>query len=331
MKATKLSLALTLVLLFALVATACAAGNKDLANDAMKPGAVYDSDMPMEAPEYGYDAGYNEVSKYPTPTPPTTPDSPIVGDAATMSEKIIRTVNIDAQTKEYDKAVDKIRASVTLLGGFEETFRSTGRNYYSNNLYSRNAYMVLRIPAEQLDAFLAEVGGLINVLSQNVGANNVTGEYYDIQTRIGVLESERDAYEEMLKQSMDVEYLLKVKDRLYNVIEEIEAYKTRLNLLDSKVAYSTVTINLSEVVEYTPVVYEEPTFGERVKEAFVTSWKNFADGCQNFAVWFVEAFPTLLVLAVIATVVLLVVIKLNRKHRRPAPAPKAEQAEKEEK
>ncbi len=323
MKTRNLSLALVVVLLFALIATACAAGNKDIANDSMKPGAAYDADAPMEAPEYGYDAGYNEVSKYPTPTPPTTPDSPIVGDAATMSEKIIRTVSMDAQTKEYDKAVGEIRAAVTLLGGFEETFRSTGRNYYSSNLYSRSAYMVLRIPAEQLDAFLGEVGGLVNVLSQNIGANNVTAEYYDIQTRIGVLESERAAYEEMLKQSMDVDYLLQVKDRLYNVIEEIEAYKTRLNLLDSKVSYSTVTMSLSEVVEYTPVVYEEPTFGERVKEAFVTSWKNFGQGCQNFAVWFVEAFPTLLVIAAIATVVLVVVIRLNRKHKRPA-APKNE-------
>lgn len=322
MKVTKLSLALVFVLLFALIATSCAAG-KDY-NAMEKADTAYDSiapNAPAETPEYGYNSGYDEVSdKYPTTD---STGGAVVGDAATMSEKIIRTVSIDAQTKEYDRAVNDIRAAVARLGGFEETFRSTGRNYYSSNLYSRNAYMVLRIPAEQLDAFLGEVGGLVNVLSQNIGANNVTAEYYDIQTRIGVLESERAAYEEMLKQSMDVDYLLQVKDRLYNVIEEIEAYKTRLNLLDSKVSYSTVTINLSEVVEYTPVVYEEPTFGERVKEAFVTSWKNFGQGCQNFAVWFVEAFPTLLVIAAIATVVLVVVIKLNRKHKRPA-APKNE-------
>ena len=322
MKARKLTLALVFVLLFALVATSCAAGKSYDAMDSA--GAVYDSDIPndpAEAPEYGYDSSYDEVSdKYPTTD---STGGAVVGDAATMSEKIIRTVTIDAQTKEYDKAVDEIRAAVARLGGFEETFRSNGRNYYSSNLYSRNAYMVLRVPAEQLDTFLGEVGGLVNVLSQNIGANNVTAEYYDIQTRIGVLESERAAYEEMLKQSMDVDYLLQVKDRLYNVIEEIEAYKTRLNLLDSKVSYSTVTMSLSEVVEYTPVVYVEPTFGERVKEAFVTSWKNFSQGCQNFAVWFVEAFPTLLVIAVFATVAIVVIIKLNRKHRRPA-APKNE-------
>ena len=147
MKAKKLSLALVFALLFALIATSCAAGKNYDAMDSA--GAVYDSDVPSdpaEALEYGYDSGYDEVSdKYPTTD---STGGAVVDDAATMSEKIIRTVSIDAQTKEYDKAVGDIRAAVARLGGFEETFRSTGRNYYSSNLYSRNAYMVLRISDE---------------------------------------------------------------------------------------------------------------------------------------------------------------------------------------
>ncbi len=335
MKTRKLTLALVFILLFALIASSCAASKSYGESDAMDNNLSFDkseSTMEPSAEDGGYDYGYDK--DYDDSTSYSSTDSVggiVTGDAQTMSEKIIRTVTMDAQTKEYDKAVSEIRAAVAAMGGFEETFRSTGKNYYSSNLYSRSAYMVLRIPAEQLDAFLSEVGGMINVLSQNLSANNVTGEYYDIQTRIGVLESERDAYEEMLKQSMDIEYLLKVKDRLYNVIEEIEAYQTQLKLLDSKVAYSTVTINLSEVVEYTPVVYEEPTFGQRVKDAFMTSWQNFGKACQNFAVWFVEALPTLLVLAVIAAVVIVVVVKLKRKHRRTVPAPKTDEPEKNDK
>ena len=43
----------------------------------------------------------------------------------------------------------------------------------------------------------------------------------------------------------------------------------------------------------------EPTFGERVAEAFTESWKSFAEGCQNFAVWFVYAVPTILIIAAV--------------------------------
>ncbi len=316
MKNKKLSLFLALILVVSLALTACGtvanSGAFDKESDALYPmDPMEPSDVPMEPDEnYGTDTDY-----YPSKDSSITEGS--VGDAQAMSEKIIRTISINAQTKEYEESLDYIRAAVATVGGFEETFRSTGKNYYSHSVYSRNAYMRLRIPADQLDAFLAEVGGMINILSQNSSADNVTTEYYDIKTRIGVLESERKAYEEMLKQSMDIDYLLQVKDRLYNVIEEIESYQTRLNLLDSKVAYSTVTISLDEVVEYTPVVTKEPTFGERVADAFTRSWKNFAMGCQNFAVGFVGALPTILIFAVIAAIVLTVVLKLNRKHRHP--------------
>lgn len=298
--------ALVLAVLFCTGLIACSAKssfNSGASFDSMKE---FDSVTPMDPidpvapvdpvdPEYGY----NESVTYPSVSDTPTAGAPTVGDAQSMSEKIIRTVTIQAQTKEYDRVIADIRASVLAIGGFEEQFRSTGKSYYNNGVYSRSAYLLLRIPAESLDAFLNDVGDMVNVINQNASANNVTGEYYDVKSRISVLETEREAYEAMLQEAKDVSELLKIKDRLYNVIEEIESQKTRLNLLDSKVAYSTVSISLDEVVEYTPVVYTEPTFGERVKDAFVTSWQNFAKGAQNTAVWFVESFPTLLVIAVI--------------------------------
>jgi hypothetical protein len=152
----------------------------------------------------------------------------------------------------------------------------------------------------------------------------VTGEYYDIQARIRVLESERAAYEEMLKQSMDIDYLLQVKDRLYNVIEEIESYETRLRVYDSLVSYSTVYLTVDEVVEYTRVKVEEPTWGERLVEAFKESWQDFAKGFQNFTVGFLYAIPTLMVLGVIAVVVVLILRVLLRR-RAVAKAKRAEE------
>ena len=335
MKRSKLTLALVFVLLFSLALASCGASHAATdSNGYYNSGSSYDKSesydavTPME-PSYDADYGYN--GSYDSPTADSvTSGSLVSSDAAMMSEKIIRNVSIDAQTKEYDKALDEIRAEVVLLGGFEESFRSSGKSYYQNGVYSRSAYMVLRLPAAQLDAFLSKVGGMVNVLSQSSNAQNVTSEYYDIQARISVLESEREAYEEMLKQSMDIDYLLQVKDRLYNVIEEIESYETRLNLLDSKVSYSTVTLSLAEVVEYTPVITEEPTFGERTAEAFKTSWKDFAKGCQNFAIWFVFALPTLLVLAVIGTAVIFVGVRVVRR-RKAARMPAAPQEKSEDK
>lgn len=312
MKSRKLIFTLTVFLLFVLALNSCAAPRNGTANEGTLDGVVYDK-IGDASENYGYDSDYAPSSDA------DIADTVTTTEVTQMNEKIIHIVTINAQTKEYDSAVSTIRSAVVSMGGFEETFRSTGKSFSANNLYSRSAYMVLRIPAAQLDAFLGQIGDMVNVLSQNLSAQNVTSEYYDIEARLSVLESERTAYEEMLKQSKDIEYLLQVEDRLYDVIQEIEVYKTRLKLLDSKVSYSTVTISLDEVVEYTPVVIEEPSFGQRIAQAFSESWKNFAAGCQNFAVWFVYALPTILILAIIAFVIIAAVIGLNRKHRRPAP------------
>ena len=41
---------------------------------------------------------------------------------------------------------------------------------------------------------------------------------------------------------------------------------------------------------------------------FSESWKNFGQGCQDFAVWLVYALPTLLLLFVIPGVILVIVL-----------------------
>lgn len=328
----KSTLFAALALLIALCAllSSCGSLSSEVATDSAGNAAGYDKgydkdydyvEAPSESsPEYGYDGSY--------PTGDSA-DGTSVGDVAQMSEKIIRNVTVDAQTKEYDKAIADIRAALAALGGFEESFRSTGKSYYQNGAYSRSAYMVLRLPADQLDAFLSQVGSSVNVLSQSSNAQNVTSEYYDIKARLGVLESEREAYEQMLEQAKDVDSLLMIKDRLFKVIEEIEAYETRIRLLDNKVAYSTVTLSLSEVIEYTPVVTREPTFGERVSEAFSESWEDFAEGCRDFAVWFVYALPTILVLAVInVTAIVIIVCSVRRAKKRAAKRKEAASDEK---
>ena len=178
----KLTLMLAVVLMLCFVFTSCAASKNDYDSGAMAP----------SMPEVDSDYGYGNVEL------PEKSESADNSNTQELAQKIIRTVTMDAQTKEFDKAVTAIRAALKTAGGFEETFRTTNRSYGSTDYYARTAYMVLRIPAEKLDAFLNEVGGMVHVTSQNANVQNVTSEYYDIEARLNVLESERAVYEKML-------------------------------------------------------------------------------------------------------------------------------------
>lgn len=273
-----------------LLATLASCGAGKAANDAVAGDSYY-------APEFdkSESLGFTDVEK---PSYGTN-DSATTTQTGKYDEKIIKNVSMSAQTKEFDRAINEIRAAVVVAGGFEESVKVDGRSYHVSEYYCRSARLVVRIPSAELDAFLGKVGKLVNVTSENASVSNVTTQYYDMQARIGVLESEKLAYEEMLEKSTDVKYLLEIRDRLYDVIEEIESYKTQLAVLDTKVAYSTVTIALDEVVEYVSVTPTKATFGERIATAFKDSWTDFAAGFQNLVVWLIGAIPTLLVIAVI--------------------------------
>lgn len=315
MKRSKLVVLSLLTLVLCLILAACGAGKAEM-DDAYVENVVdgYFDKIEMEANgdlSYGMDGGYAEV--------PSEMESTST-DTSQYTEKVIRNVSLFSETRDFDRALDEIRASVASLGGYEQSVNVTGKSYHSSAQYCRTARMTLRLPAESLDAFLGVVGDMVNVTSQTMSSSNVTAEYYDIESRISVLESERDAYEEMLKKSDDVSYLLKIKDRLYNVIEEIESYKTQLRVYDNKVAYSTVTMTLDEVIEYTPITTPKDSFGTRITSAFRESWKDFADGCESLFIGLVYALPTLLILGVIGCGAVAIILVSVRRAKKKAAA-----------
>ena len=258
----------------------------------------------------------------------TAADSAASANVSEFAAKIIKTVTMNTETKEYDNAISELNRLISEHGGFVESSSANGQSLDYSGVYRRSAKFTVRIPAEQLDSFLSASQQLLNVTYSHSTSENITAEYYDIQSRLEVLRTERDALNGMLEKATDVDSMLSIRDRLYNVIEEIESYETRLRVYDSLVSYSTVNLTLDEVVEYTKVKAEEPSWGERLVDAFKESWQDFAEGFQDFTVGFLYAIPTLMVLGMIAAVVLLILRALLRR-RSAVKAKRAEEKENE--
>ena len=224
----------------------------------------------------------------------------IGGGQPTDNRKIIRTVTMSCETKAYDDAITTVMTALNAYGGYVESSNTTGTGFEDVKHSERRATYTFRVPAEKLDAFLEDLrkDEGIRILSQNATSSEITATYYDTVSRLETLKAEKASLTAMLEgftDYKDISNMLKVQERLYDVIEEIEALQTKLNLYDGQVAMSTVHLTLREVIVYTEVVDPDPTFGQRVKDAFVESWTDFGRGWQNFFVWFIEAFPTLLV------------------------------------
>ena len=230
--------------------------------------------------------------------------------------KIIKTVTMSAETKEFDKTVENIEKMCSEIGGYIESSTVNG-NSLNDKRGSRNATYTLRIPADKLDDFTGDIENGVNVTKLTSNIDEITDAYYDAVARLSVLESQKESLQKMydsFTSYSDINDMMVVQDKLYDVIEEIESYKARINAYDNKVEYSTVNLNLFEVVEYTEPEVEKKGFGQRLGEAFVSGWTDFFDAFQDFAVWFVEISPFLMIWALIVVVIL--VCLLSKKWRK---------------
>ena len=233
--------------------------------------------------------------------------------------KIIKTYNLELETKTFD---DSIQALMTLVGeknGYVESSNVRNQSLNgSSTSYRRYANYTLRIPADRADAFVSAVGDAFHVTGNVSSVQDVSDTYYSIEAILEELYAERDSLlniMESLDTKSDYNFWLTVEQRLTEVKQEIAVYQAQLKSYDQKVAYSTLQISITEVLVYSAQA-ESNRFGSRISAAFRESWSDFAMGCQNFAVWFVGAIPTLLVLGVIALSLVLILRAAFSKKRK---------------
>ena len=98
---------------------------------------------------FGMTEGYDSAEKA-QDTGNTVPEE----TAATADRKLIKTVNMDVETREYDKLLSAVENKVTELGGYIESLDAyNGSTYYSYRS-TRNANLTIRIPKDSFDAWL---------------------------------------------------------------------------------------------------------------------------------------------------------------------------------
>lgn len=240
--------------------------------------------------------------------------SGITGDGE-YERKIIKTADISAQTTDFDGAIDMIEALCRELGGYIENSSVSGKSLTSKG-NSRYANYTLRIPAEKFDGFNEGIDGIVNVTRSTSSSDEVTSTYYDIKSRIEVLEMQKESLQKLYDEYTEygnINYLLELQKRLYEVIAEIEAYETQIRLYDSQVAYSTVRLSISEVKEYTE---EEEPFGKELLGALTGGWDFFLTICRGVLIVFVACLPFTVFCTVLAFVIVIICVSSAKKKRK---------------
>ncbi|MBO4750499.1 MAG: DUF4349 domain-containing protein [Lachnospiraceae bacterium] len=245
--------------------------------------------------------------------------------------KLIRNVSMSVETQEYATLMSNLDQRVKEVGGYVQNMDSYNGSGYYGNSYVRHANLVLRIPQDKLDEFVNSVSQLANVLSRSENVEDVTLQYVDVKSHKESLQVEQKRLLELLERAETLEDIITLENRLTSLRYQIESMESTLRTYDDLVDYSTVSIQISEVEVYTPVVEEKETNWERMTRGFLQSLENIGNGFLNFGIWFVIKLPYLVIWAIVITVIVLIVKKsLKKNNTRKFGKAKTEEPEKTE-
>jgi hypothetical protein len=181
------------------------------------------------------------------PGAPAAEDSyDYAGNSASQSaRKIILTANLQLVVKDTENTVAAIKGLVAA----EEGFVAASNVWRDGSLLQ--AQLTVRVPAERMDAVVAEVKKLaVRVEREESGGQDVTEEYVDLSAQLRNLEATETELRALLtdvrEKSGKAEDVMAVYRELVNIRGEIERTKGRIQYLDRSTELATITLLLSE-------------------------------------------------------------------------------------
>ncbi len=244
---------------------------------------------PMEMPEGGMDMNRAAGSKE-------------------KASKVIRTFSFTLSTRQFEQDLAAIRTALNAHEGYVEESRLS-----SDYGARRTAYMRVRVPKDAVDAFTAELKGIGRALDVSETAEDVSEQYADIQLRLDTQKAKLQRLQEMLRKAVSVEELLKIESSIADTQYQVDSLTGSLKGMDSKVDYSTVTINLKEERQQDTAQVKEETLAERIRSAFGAMLNGIRTFAEDMLVFLVTALPFILLILIV-----LIVIKVICKRRKKA-------------
>lgn len=228
--------------------------------------------------------------------------APAAGE--TQEQKIIRNVSLSITTSAFDDSLGQLRDMCKTAGGW------VSHSSEDVNGDRRTAWLSLRVPSEQLDAFLAGTDSAGRITSRSESSTDVTASYYDVKARLDTQLALMARLQALITDAADLSDLLALESQIADTQYQIDTLQAQLNNTDRQVDYATVDISLREEIPADAITDADQTLGQRFVNALTTGLSTFVEFLQSALVFIAAALPFAAVVAV-----LWLIVHLIRKRR----------------
>lgn len=290
-----------------------------------------------EAEYGGYTNGIVEestsASENPTSADYTTKDtsntSDTTGSSSDTSRKRIRRLSLNLESLDFNKSLKTITDEIQKSGGYVERSSINGNSAEDSGY--RSAQFVLRIPVDKTDSFVQIMGSSMNLVHKEEDSEDITLKYVDTESKVKALKIEQERLLAILEKTVKIEDIIALEGRLSEVRYQLEQNASTLRTYDNLVEYSTVTLNIDEVLRISPPEHKG-TFS-KMKTGLSNSLLNMRDTFLDVAVWLVANLPYLIFWGLVIGLSVLIsmkVINKKEKKRTIVPAVNTDKEKKEE-
>jgi len=300
-----------LVLILVVLLAACGSG---------APASAPTSEMFFAADMGGGWGG--SASPIDMPMPMATPQTEMLPEAelqigsgsTSQMGHIIHEASATIRTEEFDETIRQIHGLIERHGGFIQHSNLSGAILdWQGRPQGRWADFMIRIPVGAYRPTIHALDDLGTVTHLSETATNVSAQYADLTSRLASYRVQEERILAMLERADTLTDMIELEARLGEIIFRIERITAQRNDLGQQVAYSTITLWISEVLEddeeYIPIT---ATAGA----AFLGSLNAMQTFGRGLLIFFVTILPWAVVGAAILAPILLLMQRQQKQRQR---------------
>lgn len=214
------------------------------------------------------------------------------------TRKLQYTLFLSIDTNEFDKDYAKIISEMRRSGGYVEYESLSGSETSSYGRYGRFISLTLRIPVENYEDFASSISKVGNITSKETTTQDLTENYYDLESRIELLEERKQRLMGHLQQATKMDDIIMLEDEISDVIYELESLEGSKRGIEKKTEYATVDISMSEYLNADSITQQDKL--TNAGDAFNMTLKGMGEFFEVFGLGLAAAAPVLILIAAIA-------------------------------
>lgn len=223
----------------------------------------------------------------------------------TLGPRIVKTaaVTVEVRAASFDQRFQEAVMVAGRHGGFVASSVTSDARHQSGTI-------VLRVPAAEFDAALAELRRLGTLKREELSGQDVTAQFVDLDARLRNWEAQEDVLLRLMARAKTIEESIKVQRQLQEVQLAIESIRGQLRVLTDQTDFSTITLSMVEAGAVQP----------KPKTTLGRAWQDALGAFLSVIAAVVVGLGYLVPIALLGLMVLVAWVLYRRTRTRPAPS-----------